>query len=218
MTTWQTEAYRTLTQRLAPLVGLATTKEFAKLGVTTLDDLLRHVPRRYMRTHQDSALIDVREGEEASLVLTVEKATRAPTKKPDLWRFTAWLTDGVGGHIEATFFGRRRYVDYWEANLTPGTRGLFAGRVGRFKDRRKLVHPDYVTFNDRGEITGGAKSKREKMQWLLFSSGLLGVYPATQALPTWTIAQTIAGIALPIVEHIWDPLPREVVEDRKSVV
>ena len=45
---WRTNIYRELGRRLSDVVGGKTAAEFAKLGLTTVDDLLRHVPRRYL--------------------------------------------------------------------------------------------------------------------------------------------------------------------------
>lgn len=201
---------------MAPVVGQSTAKELGKLGIASLDDLLRHVPRRYIRGQQDSSLADVEAGEDVSLLLTVESGSSSPTRRQNLWRFTARLTDGVH-RIDATFFGRPKIVEYWQRNLPKGARGLFAGKVSRYRENLQLTHPDYVTFNARGEITGGAKDKREKMNWLLFSSGLLGIYPASSAMPTWTIAQTITEIALPLVEHLEEPLPDDVLASVDTV-
>nr|WP_231979720.1 hypothetical protein [Tessaracoccus coleopterorum] len=44
MATWRTPIYRELSRRLTDVVGGKTAAEFAKLGITTVDDLVRHVP------------------------------------------------------------------------------------------------------------------------------------------------------------------------------
>lgn len=206
---WRTQAWQTLSQRVAGTVGGSTAAALKSLGIVSIDDLLRHVPKRYMRSTDNSSLSDLQPGDEVSLLLRVVRSEAHPTRRARMWRLSGTLTDGHDT-IDITFFGRQHYVEHWHGQLKPGVQGLFAGKVGVYRDRFQITHPDYITFDEQGRVNGGAKRNVEKLEWLLFTSGFLGIYPATAKLPTWRIAECISTLGLPLVEDLPEPLPAEV--------
>jgi len=166
-----------LDERLPTVVGGATAKRLAAdFGMRTVGDLLRHYPRRYARRGELTDLASLRDGEDVTVLARVAKTTtrRMSTRRAKLTEVT--VTDGRGRLI-LTFFRRN---DYWERRLTPGTYGLFAGKVSTFKGRRQLAHPDFepVAAPDPG--------KAEE-----FAAELIPVYPATRAMPSWKIANAV---------------------------
>lgn len=210
MTTWQTPAWRILTERVEHRVGGPTATALAGLGIATVDDLLRHLPRRYLRAVDSSSLENLNVGDEVSLKLRVVESEAHPTRRPKMWRLSGTLTDGNGNHIDLTFFGREPYVRHWAEQLGEDVVGLFSGKVGRYRGRYQLTHPDYITFDEHGRVNGGAKRSVEKMEWLRTASGILGIYPASAKLPTWQVADCITTYALPLVVDLPEPLPAEV--------
>ena len=68
----------------------------------------------------------------------------------------AKITDGTGV-LTLTFFNQR-----WRAaDLRPGRRGIFAGKVSDYKGQRQLAHPDYELFDDATPLEAGdAAAKR----------------------------------------------------------
>lgn len=210
MDSWQTAAARQLSQRVRNLVGEATAKQLTKLRIETVSDLLRHVPRRYIRGTENSNLAEIEPGEEVSLLLEVRDTSIHPTRGGQRWRLRGLLSDGERT-IELTFFGNEGLVQYWRSQLGTGKRGLFAGKVSVFRDQLQLTHPDYVTFDSDGRITGGAQ-RNHGMRQLIGSSGYLGIYPATGKLPTWKVSEIITEYGLPELASLDEPLPAEVLE------
>jgi ATP-dependent DNA helicase RecG len=206
---WRTDTFRRLMTRLENVVGSKTAKLFEPLKILTVGDLMRLVPRRYFSGTELSDLSLLQDGEEVAVMAEVVDARTfnlddgpygRGRSKP---RLEATITDRLG-RVTCTFFGQPRLIRYWQDQLRPGARGIFAGKVTRFNGRLQLAHPDFVIVNEHGEVIGGAKRNAA-----LASAGqapLVGLYPLTAKLRTWTIADC-AAIALESLAGIKDPLP-----------
>ncbi|MBM7800343.1 ATP-dependent DNA helicase RecG [Microlunatus panaciterrae] len=120
-------------------------------------------------------------------------------------RIEATITDHRG-YLTLAFFGPSGRIDWWEKQLTTGTRGIFAGKVGEFNGKLQLAHPDFVILDEQGQVSGGAK-RNLAMANVSQTDSLIGLYPATGKLRTWTIAES-AGIALDFLGDLADPLPQ----------
>jgi ATP-dependent DNA helicase RecG len=216
---WRTDTFRRLSTRLEKLVGSKTAKQFEPLKIFTVGDLMRHVPRRYFSGTELSDLALLREGEEVALLAEVVDARtfnlpgdsgyRLPSKP----RLEAIITDHRG-RLTCTFFGQPKLIRYWQGQLQRGARGIFAGKVTRFKGRLQLAHPDFVILDEHGDVIGGAKHNA-----VLASAArlpLVGLYPMAGKLRTWTIAECVA-LALESLAGIEDPLP-EWIRDAAEVV
>ncbi|MDO5084088.1 ATP-dependent DNA helicase RecG [Arachnia propionica] len=211
----RTAIHRELSNRLRDVVGGASAEELAKLGLTTLGDLLRHTPRRYLSGTEMSDFSTLRYGEEVAVVAKVRSSEIVHGR---VTRLQVVLTDGRGDLQMALFVPEKRpyYADYWEKQLAPGTRGIFVGKVGAFKERLQLTHPDFVVIDEHGAITGGKNrgirsDDKRAMARVTQRSRLVGLYPATGKMVTWRIAETIAMV-LPPVLSLGDTLPEWVVQ------
>jgi ATP-dependent DNA helicase recG len=182
----------------------------ARLGLVTLGDLLRHVPRRYLAGTEMSDFRALHPGEDVAVVAKVVATTIVDGRTT---RVETVLTDGHG-ELRAAFFvpqKRPRYANYWAGQLAPGARGIFVGKVGEFRGQLQLTHPDYVIIDEFGAITGRKADARAAMVKVIQRARLVGLYPATSKLVTWKIADAIA-LALPQVLPLGDTLPGWVVE------
>ncbi|WP_228266150.1 ATP-dependent DNA helicase RecG [Microlunatus elymi] len=213
VTRWRTEAYARLHARLSAVVGDKTAKAFGKLGIATVGDLLQHVPRRYMAGTELSDLSGLREGEEIAVLAEVA-GTKEHSMPGGRGRLEAWITDGRG-RLGLAFFGRAPLIKYWQSQLAKGSRGIFAGKVGVFRDEPQLSHPDFVMLDEYGKYAGGSKAN-EVLAQVTQTSDLIGIYPATAKLRTWNIAES-ANLALDYLGEVTDPLP-ETVRERAGVL
>ncbi len=208
---WRTVTFGRLNERLDRVLG-SSAKDFERLKVYTVGDLMLHVPRRYFAGTELSDLSVLQPGEEAAVLARVVRtdvhqlqgghSRRGGTSS----RLSAVISDGHGS-MELAFFGKPVVIDYWRRQLQPGARGIFAGKVSEFRGTRQLTHPDFVIIGDKGEFLGGAK--RNAVLAEVTRAPLIGIYPATSKLRTWTIAQSI-GIALDELGGLPDPLPAAV--------
>jgi ATP-dependent DNA helicase RecG len=192
---WRTDTFRRLANRLENVTGSKTAKQFEPLKIFTVGDLMRHVPRRYFSGTELSDLSALQEGEEVAVMAEVVDARtfnlpdRHAYRLPSKPRLEATITDHRG-KLTCTFFGQPRLISYWQSQLRPGARGIFAGKVTRFNGRLQLAHPDFVILDEHGVVIGGAKHNAS----LASASGvpLVGLYPVTGKLRTWTIADCAA--------------------------
>src|SRR5205823_1176479 len=101
-------------------------------------------------------------------------------------------TDG-SGTLRLSFFNQ-----HWRGKqLRAGQRGLFAGKVGSFRGQRQLVNPQTQLLEEDTNAD-------EKLL-----TGLIPVYPASAAAPSWTVAAAVR-YALDQVDLDDDPIPEEV--------
>jgi ATP-dependent DNA helicase RecG len=192
------------------VLGDKTAKQLAALRVVTVGDLMHHLPRRYLSGTELSDLSTLQRDEEVAVIAEVVSATAhhmsgSRGRGGANARLEVRITDRSGS-LGLAFFGRQHLIDYWQGLLRPGQRGIFAGKVGEFNGRLQLTHPDFVTMDDEGVITGGAK--RNLTMAKMSQGGLIGLYPATRQLPTWNVAECTA-LVLDHLQGLPDPLPAE---------
>ncbi|MFT3889502.1 MAG: ATP-dependent DNA helicase RecG [Arachnia sp.] len=220
MSTWRTPIYRELGRRLADVVGAKTAAEFAKLGLSTVDDLMRHVPRRYLAGTEMSDFRTLRVGEDVALVARVQRSDIATSS--GTIRVTAVLTDGNNHFLSVTLFAPRKrgmekramgYAQHWKGMLEPGARGIFIGKVSEFNGTLQLGHPDFVML-DGAQITASPRTDKQAaraaMSRTVQRATMVGLYPSTAKLPTWVIAESVQ-LLLPSISG--DTLPDWVVRE-----
>ena len=185
-----------LESRLISVLGDKTAKVLAEhFEITTVGDLLRHYPRRYVVRGELTDIEALNEGEEVTIFAKVEstKVRRIPGRKGAI--VETIVTDGRAKLI-LTFFNQA----WREKDLREGRQGLFAGKVGLFKGKRQLAHPDYFLIPEGDNLDAAIGD---------FAGRYLPVYPATSKLPSWKIAQCVR-LALNALEEVKDYVPHDV--------
>jgi ATP-dependent DNA helicase RecG len=191
-----------LTRPLDRLVGNKTARALSTtFGIETARDLLMHYPRRVVDRGSLTDLRGLAVGEYATVLAKVHDAKNFsmrpdPRRKGPNVRTEVTVTDGTG-RLVLTFF-RQPYV---QQKLTPGTTGLFSGKVNVFNGRLQLLHPAYQLFADDAD---GGDVLDEYTRWRL-----IPVYPASQAITSWDIAKAVR-VVVDQLPDVADPLPDEV--------
>ena len=190
------------------MLGGKTAKAFESLKLRTVGDLMLHLPRRYVSGTELSDLRSLIEGDDVTVLAQVRHASvhgmSQSSRGAGKFRLQVVITDGRGD-LNLTFFGAKHLVDYWQAQLRPGARGIFAGKVGAFRGEPQLTHPDFVIVDEDGNVIGGAQRNLD-LGKVAGASGRIGLYPATAKLRTWTIASCVS-LALDSLDGMEDPLP-----------
>ncbi len=190
-----------LDQPVRRVVGGGTAKALSALGVETVGDLLRHYPRRYASRGELTDLSRLAVDEHVTVMADVAAVTvrnldhvrHGKSRRPRTI-VEVVVTDGKG-RLTLTFFNQRWHAD----KLQAGRRGLFSGKVGSFRGALQLTHPDYVLIPGGGEV--------DEIEKEAFARELIPVYPASAALASWRIAQSIR-IVLDQLDNLPDPLPQ----------
>jgi ATP-dependent DNA helicase RecG len=185
-----------LSTRLTKIVGDRTAQVLEKsFGLTTINELLRHYPRRYVVRGELTDISTLVAEDEVTILAQIEavKLRRANGKNI----LEVIVTDG-SANLSLTFFNQA----WREKDLKSGKVGLFAGKVGVFKGRRQLSHPDYQLIPDGDDVDAAVAE---------FAGKYLPVYPATAKLPSWKIMQCMR-LALETLEDLPEYLPNEIIQ------
>ena len=190
----------TLDAKLASALGGRTAQAIEKaFGYVTVGEMLAHYPRRYARRGELTSLEDLRVDDVVTIVAEVRAARdrRMQNRRGTLTEVV--ITDGRG-ELTLTFFNQA----YRLRELKPGVQGIFAGKVGSYRGRRQLAHPEYQLF-------GGTDVDPERArEW---AEQIIPIYPATSTMESWKSERAIA-VLLDTLPDLPDPVPDAVRAER----
>jgi len=154
-------------------------------------DLLAHYPRRYVRSGGLSDLADLAEGDYVTVVAEVVSRSHREMRNRRGHIVEAVISDGTH-RLKLTFFKQR-----WRfAQLAPGVRGQFAGRLSLFNGERQLTHPTCLLF---GQDTEQPDIGSEGI-------GVTPIYPASSKINSWQIQLAVSTV-LTSLGPLPDPMP-----------
>ncbi|WP_322412037.1 ATP-dependent DNA helicase RecG [Microbacterium invictum] len=183
----------TLDSRLDATVGGKTAKLFDRaFGMRTVEHLLSHYPRRYARRGELTPIASLPLGEPVTIVAEVQSVADRPMRNRRGSLVEARISDG-NGTLTLTFFNQK-----WRlGDLTPGRRGIFAGKVSEYRGHFQLAHPVYELFDDEATARMTAEATANLP---------IPIYPATATVPSFLVAKTV-GVVLDVLGPVEDPLP-----------
>jgi len=176
-----------------PGVGPQRALAFERLGIVTLEHLVRHYPRTWLDASRFVKVKDLKPGELLTVVGKVQHASVLRTRggRSD---FAITVTDG-SGTLPCYFFGQS-----WLArSLTPGTPIVVSGEVGGLE--RQMSNPMF-------EVVEG------DLESLLHAGRLVPVHALTRGLSSRGVRQAIARALEAIADRVPDPVPAEVAGER----
>jgi ATP-dependent DNA helicase RecG len=212
-----------LSDRLDFVIGRTNAKKLEEnFGIRTVNDLLRHYPRKYndgMTVRGEGEELDLEEGEHVTFVDTISEA-KAGEMKP-IWdkkrkkmRYPKWLRVTLGDHrpkVTATFFNAGWMIE----NLPEGTRIMLSGEVKFFKGTMQLSHPAFLVLQSPSGKEIGTKS----LKTIASTSGATGdellsvfereffpIYAASSKVQSWDIYACVRQV-LDVLDPVDDPLP-----------
>jgi len=168
------------------------------LGLLTVGDLLRHYPRRYAERGELTAISGLADGDHVTIVADIASVTsrRMRSKRGSL--LEVLVTDGTDSLV-ITFFNQ----PWRERELRVGQRGLFAGTISSYRDKRQLAHPQYVLLGD--------ESDDEKVE--SFAGAIIPVYRSSKSVTSWQIQSSVGVVLDSLAADLTDnddadPIPR----------
>lgn len=189
-----TSTMASLESRLQNIVGDRTASVLEKsFGMSTVNELLRHYPRRYVVRGELTDISTLIADDDVTILAEIEavKLRRANGKNI----LEVVVTDG-SANLSLTFFNQA----WREKEIKTGRVGMFAGKVGVFKGKRQLSHPDYQLIPDGDDVDAAVAE---------FAGKYLPVYPASAKLPSWKVMQCVK-LALDSLDEMPDYLPTDI--------
>lgn len=196
----------TLDSPVATVFGSETKKRdkvVEGLGLETVGDLLRHYPRRYVKTSELTKVDELEVGQLLTVVGQVVKSD-VNTYLDRRTRRTAFRLDTVvgtdGPTLRMSFFAKNKGTAQWQANrLAVGRRGIFVGQVSAFRGDWQLTNPQMTLFD--------AEEGEEEIE----VPPLFPIYPLTKGVESIDLQRAIT-FARTVLDDVPDLLPLEVRE------
>jgi ATP-dependent DNA helicase RecG len=169
-------------------VGPERGKALAKLEVTSVLDLLTYYPRRYLDRTRQARIADLRVGEEATVLVEVQRALSRRTRNGKSL-VTVDVTDGSGS-LRLTFFNQ----PWRERQLRAGAQVLLFGKVDTYQGRKQMSSPVVDLVGDR-------------------TGKIIPVYPQSdkEKIYTWDVGKWVEE-ALTRAGEFAEPVPGEVLD------
>ncbi|MDO9498028.1 MAG: ATP-dependent DNA helicase RecG, partial [Nocardioides sp.] len=182
------------------------------LGIETVGDLLRHFPRRYIKTGELTRVSDLEVGQMLTVIgeIADSKVITYTDRRSGkvAYRLETVLLTG-GPRLRMTFFAKSDHISKWQARRLPvGRKGLFIGQAGQFKDQWQLTNPTMVLFGGPGDDEEMIRPDQLR--------GLYPLYPLTKGVDHWDFQRAIA-FARSVVEPPPELLPDDV-RDEYAVI
>ncbi len=201
----------TLTDRLDFVIGKKSADKLAQhLGLHTVNDLLRHYPRKYsdgMTVLEEGE--ELEEGEHVTFVDVIADVDVRWTNRSPKREYMVVTLGQRRQKVTATFFNAR----FIKNTLVKGTRVLLSGEVGYFRGTLQLTHPAFLALH-----ASGAKGTKS-LSTIADASGATGddllaaferdffpIYPAHSKVQSWDIYACVRQV-LDVLDPLDEPLP-----------
>ncbi|MCW2557683.1 MAG: ATP-dependent helicase RecG [Mycobacterium sp.] len=208
-----------LTDRLDHVIGSKSAKPLEEhFGIRTVDDLLRHYPRKYsdgMTVRGEGEDLELEAGEHVTFVDVISDVVTKPMKPQPGKRPRKYAVVTLGSRrpkVTATFFN----ADYLVKQLPVGARVMLSGEVSYFRDVMQLTHPEFLVLDGSGQgkgskalakIAEGADDEAELLA--AFERDYFPIYGASAKVQSWDIFACVRQV-LAVLDPVEDPLPESV--------
>ena len=176
-----------------PGIGPQRALAFERLGIVTLEHLVRHYPRTWLDASRFVAIDDLVPGQLLTVVGEVKHSAALRTRggRGD---FSATVTDGAGT-VGCYFFGQ----PFLARTLRPGVRVVLSGEVDALEKR--MINPMF-------EVVEG------DLEQLLHAGRLVPVHALTKGVTARGLRSAVRRALDTIADAVADPVPAEVRQAR----
>ncbi|BCW36694.1 ATP-dependent DNA helicase RecG [Arthrobacter sp. StoSoilA2] len=176
------------------------------LGLKTTGALLNYFPRRYLSRGELTPISNLPLDEEVTLIARVlSNSTRQMRARRGSITDVVVTDEAGGSHVPGTlkvsFFNGFRA----KAELLPGRRAMFSGKVTRYGGALGLTNPDFLLLDEDPDADGSIDPEK-------LAAMPIPVYPATAKLTSWSIHKVITALLQTLdLDALADPLPESIV-------
>jgi len=169
---------------------------FAKVQVRTLEDLLYHLPFRYIDRRQVSTIAELMPGQDACIFAEVGAAGEVLAGYRRKRIYEVVFSDGSATLHAKWFHYSRKFFDQ---RFKKGEKFLLFGKLDVYKGVKQFVHPDAQPIREFLE--------EEELQKHL---GLLPVYSSTEGLNQRQIRKALEQVLAETLRFLPETLPSEI--------
>ena len=170
--------------------GSSLLRGLAKLGVTTVADLLTYLPRRYEDRREITPIADLVGGSSATISARVTDLRVEKTWRRGVQRTIATLVDDSGA-VDAIWYGRR----FIERRLTVGTTIVATGRVKAMGWTKQLEAPEFSPIGGGDQVSAGR---------------IVPIYRLTRGVTALSLRRAVRTLLDEFGADLVDPLPDSV--------
>ncbi|MBU6450788.1 MAG: ATP-dependent DNA helicase RecG [Cyanobacteria bacterium REEB67] len=202
--------------KLASLLGT--------LDIRTVDDLLRHYPRRHLDFHNRLLIKDLKMGEEVTIFGSIRSVSAFQSKRGNMSILSTIISDGTGSILVIRFVGgksNKYLLDRYKAQYPKGAQVLASGVVERdeysHKMKLKNAEVEILSLEGGGELNGGVASLAPAnfddesafgaIPSSIHAGRLVPVYPLTEGLSLRHLRNVIHNALTTYGAQIEDRLP-----------
>ena len=179
-------------------VGDKKAKGLAAADIHNLVDLLTFYPRRYLDRTNEARIAELHEGDEASVLVTVDR-TQSRRIRGGRVMVTTTVSDPSGA-LKLTFFNQA----WRERQLVPGRQAMIYGKVTLFRGQRQMANPVVDLVGDK-------------------TGRIIPVYPQSEktGIHSWDVtgwvAEALRRSLPPAGRGIADPVPMYLLDQHDFV-
>ncbi len=183
-----------LTAPLTSIAGIGpkSAKTLKKLDLTTLGDLLWHLPRRYDDYSKLKTINQLFYGDEVTVIGTVEEVHTRTVRSGKMKLVEAVISDGTGS-LRVTWFNQPWIAD----RLKPDRPVVLSGKIDQYLGHLTMNSPEWELL--------------ERKQ--LHTNRIVPIYPLTAGVSSKWLRRVIHSVVTRLAPRIPDPLPESI---RKS--
>jgi ATP-dependent DNA helicase RecG len=181
-------------------VGPRIASRLSRLGITTVVDLLQHLPNRYVDRRALSHTGSVTAGPQQTVIGAVVTAGAGAAGRSRRRIFEALIDDGSGPVPLVWFHFRKVYL---EQLCRPGATLMVSGDVTQFGARRQFVHPEIESWDAGRDPTE--------------AGGILPIYPATDGVTQRMLRKMITAAWDAHGGDVADFLPEDIRHDAQLI-
>ena len=168
----------------------------ARKNLSTVEDLLYFLPRRYEDRRTISRIAETVPGIRQTVV---GRITQADSRFYGRRRIFEVMVDDGSGILKAKWFkGREAFL---RGAFKPEARVILTGEVTGFPFEKEIIHPDFEILNDQEDQ-------------LLHFKRIVPVYSETEGLPQKTIRRILWKVVRDFAHLVQSPIPGEICRKR----
>jgi ATP-dependent DNA helicase RecG len=173
-------------------VGPKRAEQLARLGISTVEDLLYHIPFRYQDRREIRKIRDLIGGEEGATVGQLVRMGRRFVTRSRRWVLEAVVRDETG-FLFLRWYNQHRY---FEQKYQLGQRVLLFGKVEvGLKSGKWMIHPDMELVEEEED-----------------TARLLPIYNKTTEMTVGAMRRLVHGAVNDNIHHVQNGVPAEIAE------